>query len=101
MRIASFRIARRRLGYVTRAITVRLDESDHAALEHQAEQLRVKPGTLARMLLHAGLSGAAPGVRDARAHTALDRLVRRSQERGAGDAVSLVAEARVDLESDG
>ncbi len=98
MLIASFRIARPRLRCVTRAITVRLDDSDHAALEQQAEQLRVKPGTLARMLPHAGLSGAPPAGGDDRARTALDRLVRRSQERGADDAVGLVAEARIDLE---
>lgn len=47
---------------VTKAITVRLDEADHAALARQANQLRVSPGTLARMLVHAGLSEDAPGA---------------------------------------
>ncbi len=41
---------------MTKAITVRLDERDHEALTRQADQLRVSPGTLARMLVHAGLN---------------------------------------------
>lgn len=79
---------------MTRAITVRLDEADHAALARQADQLRVRPGTLARMLLHAGLTGdkSALGGSDARA--ALDRLVQRSRQRPPADAVALVNEAR-------
>lgn len=81
-----------------RAVTVRLDESDHVALEKQAEQLGVRPGTLARMLLHAGLSGDWPAAGSGSARAALDRLVTRSQRRTAGDAVALVADARVALE---
>ncbi len=84
------------------AVTVRLDEADHAALEQQADQLRVRPGTLARMLLHAGLSGNGPSASSdaARAaRTALDRLVSRSQRRPTGDAVLLVTEGRVALVS--
>jgi hypothetical protein len=80
---------------MTRAITVRLDEADHAALEKQAEQLRIRPGTLARILVHSGLTTTVAGNESARG--ALDRLVRRSQKRPA-DAVDLVAEARVALE---
>lgn len=82
---------------MTRAITVRLDEADHAALEKQAEELRIRPGTLARILVHSGLTGDTTigGIESARG--ALDRLVRRSQKRPA-DAVDLVAEARVALE---
>jgi len=83
---------------VTRAITVRLDEADHAALEKQAEQLRIRPGTLARILVHTGLSEEAPAVGSENARAALDRLVRRSQKRASADAVGLVAEARVALE---
>jgi len=75
---------------------VRLDDADHAALEKQADQLRVRPGTLARMLLHAGLTGPVAGSDAAR--TALDRLVTQSQRRASGDAVALVADARVALE---
>ena len=82
---------------MTRAITLRLDEADHAALEKQAEQLRIRPGTLARILVHSGLTGDTTMAGDESARAALDRLVRRSQKRPA-DAVDLVAEARVALE---
>ncbi len=85
---------------MTRAITVRLDEADHAALEKQADHVGVRPGTLARILLHAGLSGDAP-VRDSvGARAALERLVRRSEKGAPGDAMALVAEARAALEPD-
>jgi len=84
---------------MTRAITVRLDEADHAALEKQAEQLRIRPGTLARILVHSGLTAdATTMVGSESARGALDRLVRRSQKRASADAVGLVAEARVALE---
>jgi hypothetical protein len=77
---------------VTKAITVRLDDADHEALARQADQLRVQPGTLARMLVHAGLSECQPGRSDAR--DAIARLVRRSQQGPPADAVTLVTEAR-------
>lgn len=80
---------------MTRAITVRLDDADHEALARQAEQLRVQPGTLARMLVHAGLDEAQPGRLDAR--DAIARLVRRSRQGPPADAVTLVAEARAPL----
>lgn len=83
---------------MTKAITVRLDEADHAALARQAGQLQLRPGTLARMLLHAGLSGDPASRGNESAHRALSRLVQRSQERGPADAVTLVAETRVALE---
>lgn len=83
---------------VTKAITVRLDEADHAALERQAEQLRIRPGTLARILVHSGLSADAPVTGNATARAALDRLVSRSQKQAQADAVGLVAEARVALD---
>ncbi|SDX68278.1 hypothetical protein SAMN05661080_00829 [Modestobacter sp. DSM 44400] len=79
---------------MTRAITVRLDEADHAELAKQAGQLRVRPGTLARMLVHAGLSADVSATGRENARTALDRLVARSQQRTPGDAVALVADAR-------
>lgn len=78
---------------------MRLDETDHEALARQAEQLRVSPGTLARMLVHAGLSEDEHVRRDARA--AIARLVRRSQQRPAADAVTLVHDARAALGSKG
>ena len=60
----------------------------------------MRPGTLARMLVHAGLSGnsAARGSGEARA--ALERLVRRSRQSLPGDAVALVAEARAALDTE-
>jgi hypothetical protein len=74
------------------AITVRLDDDDHAALARQAAQLRVQPGTLARMLVHAGLTeGRSPGPE---ARAAIDRLVRRSRQGPPADAVALVTDAR-------
>jgi hypothetical protein len=84
---------------MTKAITLRLDETDYAALVRQADQLRVSPGTLARMLVHAGLSEDVPARRDAR--VAIARLVRRSQQRPAADAVTLVNDARTALGSHG
>ncbi|MGH3500216.1 MAG: hypothetical protein ACRDQA_04840 [Nocardioidaceae bacterium] len=80
---------------MTKAITVRLDEADHASLAKQADQLRVNPGTLARMLVHAGLSEGISDTEDARA--AVGRLVRRSRQRRAADAVDLVNDARASL----
>lgn len=93
-------VMRTRLLSMMRAITIRLDEADHAALARQADQLRVRPGTLARMLVHAGLTGdkSALGGSDARA--ALERLVQRSRRRSPADAVALVNEARADLGAD-
>lgn len=84
---------------MTKAITVRLDDADHAVLARKADQLRVSPGTLARMLVHAGLSEDVPRRRDARA--AIARLVQRSQQRPTADAVTLVNEARTALGSRG
>lgn len=80
---------------MTTAITVRLDDDDHAALTRQAAQLRVQPGTLARVLVHAGLTESRSARPDARA--AIDRLVRRSHQGRAADAVALVADARAAL----
>lgn len=87
-----------KLRSVTRAITVRLDEADHAALERQAEQLRIRPGTLARILVHSGLSADLPAAGNPAARAALDRLVSRSQKHARADAVGLVAAARVALD---
>ncbi len=85
---------------MTKAITVRLGDADHEALAQQAEQLRVRPGTLARMLLHAGLGADDPTAGNAPARAALARLVARSQQRVTADAVALVAQARLPLDPD-
>ncbi len=82
---------------MTRAITVRLDETDYASLEKQAHKVGVRPGTLARILVHAGLNGNAAEP-DGRA--ALERLVRRSRRLSSADAVALVADARAAFEPD-
>lgn len=84
---------------MTKAITVRLDDADHAALEKQADQLQLRPGTLARILVHAGLHGGAP-TRTTDARAALDRLVQRSKGQPPLDAVAVVAQARVALGGD-
>ncbi len=86
------------MGLVTKAITVRLDDDDHAALARHAAELRVQPGTLARMLVHAGLVVGRPGRPGA--HAAIDRLVRRSRRGRSADAVALVADARAALGGD-
>ncbi|MGI8592200.1 MAG: hypothetical protein ACR2M5_14680 [Nakamurella sp.] len=80
---------------MAKAITLHLDDADHEALAQQAEQLRVAPGTLARMLVHAGLGEGAPLQRDA--HAAIARLVRRSKQRPPVDAVALARDARAAL----
>lgn len=79
-------------GDMTKAITVRLDDSDHAELVRQADALRVQPGTLARMLL----LGALVPDRGARSEPleAIGRLVRRSRGLRDADAVDLVTDAR-------
>lgn len=82
---------------MSKAVTVRLDEADHAALHRQAKRLQVRPGTLARMLVHAGLNEGAPGSGRSEARAALDRLVQRSRQLPPADAVGLVAETRADL----
>lgn len=72
-----------------RALTLRLDEADRAALEKQADQLQIRPGTLARILVHAGLAADLLNAGSEDTRTALDRLVRRSQQRTPADAVRL------------
>lgn len=84
---------------MTKAITVRLDDADHEALARQASQLRVQPGTLARMLVHAGLNEGRPPHSDAK--EAIARLVRRSHQGPRADAVTLVAQARAQLGEQG
>ncbi|MGH3932994.1 MAG: hypothetical protein ACRDTF_23815 [Pseudonocardiaceae bacterium] len=78
-------------------IIVRLDETDHAALARQADQLRVRPGTLARMLVHAGLTGDESPLEGLDARATLERLVQRSRQRSPADTVALVNEARAGL----
>jgi len=75
---------------MTRAITVRLEEADYAALEKQADHVGMRPGLNKDALARDGAGG-----RDA-----LERLVRRSRQRAPADAMALVADARAALEPD-
>jgi hypothetical protein len=77
---------------MAKAITLRLDEDDHVALRRQADRLRVAPGTLARMLVHAGLTEEQQIPSGTR--SAIARLASRSQRQPAADAVVLVGDAR-------
>ena len=85
---------------MTKPLTVRLDPPDYERLEDEARGLGMRPGTLARVLLHASLGAearagsAAPA--DARL-AALDRLMALSRGRRPADAVRLVNEAREDI----
>jgi len=85
---------------MTRAITVRLDEADYAALEKQADHVAMRPGTLARIQVRAGLNRDALARDGAGGRDALERLVRRSRQRAPADAMALVADARAALEPD-
>ncbi|MBA3369443.1 MAG: hypothetical protein H0T99_12375 [Geodermatophilaceae bacterium] len=58
----------------------------------------MRTGTLARILVHAGLTGDAPALRTAAAHAALDRLVERSRRGVPADAVDMVVEAGISLD---
>jgi hypothetical protein len=85
---------------MTKPLTVRLDPPDYERLEGEARGLGMRPGTLARVLLHASLSaGFRPGSAtpaDARL-AALHRLMALAKGRPPADAVRLVNEAREDL----
>ena len=81
---------------MTKAITIRLDDADHAALHRESERLKIRPGTLARMLVHAGLNEGGPTA-NVLALAALDRMVQRSRKFAPTDAVKLVEEARAEL----
>ena len=83
---------------MTKPLTVRLDPPDYERLEDEARGLGMRPGTLARVLLHASLS-AGPGSAspaDARL-AALDRLMALAKGQPKADAVRLVNEAREDI----
>ena len=85
---------------MTRAITIRLPSSDYERLEGEARSLGMKPGTLAKVLLHGTLTRTGPamgaGVTGARM-AALDRLVALSAALSPVDAVALLHASREDL----
>lgn len=79
----------------TRALTLRLPPADYARLEGKAKRLGVRPGTLARMLVHAALD-ATSTTRD------LAGVVARARDRASrlpsADAVALIRAGRDELE---
>jgi hypothetical protein len=82
-------------------LTVRLDSTDYERLEETADQLGMRPGTLAKVLLHASLTGARTASlgNRARALAALARLREMAGSLPPVDAVAIAAEARNELES--
>jgi predicted nucleic acid-binding protein len=90
---------------MAKPLTVKLDAPDYERLEDEAPGLGMRPGTLARVLLHASLSRGAPQATVAVATevgadtrlAALRRLMALAKGRAPADAVRLVAEAREDL----
>jgi hypothetical protein len=82
-------------------LTVRLDSADYERLEDTAGQLGMRPGTLARVLLHASLTGARTASlgNRARALAALARLRQMAADLPPVDGVAVAAEARRDLDA--
>jgi hypothetical protein len=83
-----------------RALTVRLESTDYARLEGEAERLGLSPGTLARVYVRAGLNGgAAETERRRRAGlAALDRLNALTAGLPPVDAVKVAAASRTELD---
>ena len=81
---------------MTKPVTIRLELPDYERLEGEARNLGMRPGTLAKVLLHGSLTKAG-GVEAEAALAALGRLAALSAGRPAVDAVELVHEARRDL----
>lgn len=80
----------------TRALTLRLPPADYARLEGEAKRLGVRPGTLARMLVHAALD-ATSTTRDLAGVVA--RVRDRASRLPSADAVALVRAGRDELEA--
>lgn len=82
-------------------LTVRLDISDYERLEEVADQLGMRPGTLAKVLLHATLTGARTASlgNRARALAALARLREMAVTLPSVDAVAIATEARRELDA--
>ena len=84
---------------ITRPITIRLDASDYERLEGEAMNLGMRPGSLAKVLLHSTLanSGAAVVGSMGGRLAALDRLLALSKGKPTVDALALVRQARQDI----
>jgi hypothetical protein len=87
---------------MTRPVTLRLEDPDYERLQREAAQLGIKPGTLARVLLHASLGVAAGKPRGSRRPAAvLDRLAALTSTLPPVDAVRVARDARAELEGRG
>jgi hypothetical protein len=82
-------------------LTVRLDSSDYERLEETADQLGMRPGTLARVLLHASLTGARSASLSSRARglAALARLREMASALPPVDAVAVAGDVRRELDA--
>ena len=78
---------------MTKPVTVRLELPDYERLEGEARSLGMRPGTLAKVLLHGSLAKAGAAQAEP-ALEALERLGALSAGKPAVDAVQLVHEAR-------
>jgi hypothetical protein len=81
------------------ALTVRLDDEDYSRLEREAERLGMRPGTLARVLLRAGIrkSDTTTAPEHGSPAWALTRLAEIRSGLPQVDAASLVREGRAEL----
>jgi len=98
-RFAAFRSYTLRMA--AKPLTVRLDSTDYERLEETADQLGMRPGTLAKVLLHASLTGARTSSlgNRARALAALATLRQMAAGLPPVDAVAIAAEARRELDA--
>jgi hypothetical protein len=81
---------------MTKPVTIRLELPDYERLDGEARSLGMRPGTLAKVLLHSSLTTAG-AVRTEAALAALERLAALSAGKPPVDAVALVHDARRDL----
>lgn len=85
---------------MARPITLRLEQGDDERLRAEAARLGVKPGTLARIYVRAGLAGdeSKDTGKQRATSDALGRLgALRAQVRGEIDAVEVVGKVRAEL----
>jgi hypothetical protein len=78
---------------MTKPVTIRLEVPDYERLEGEARNLGMRPGTLAKVLLHGSLAKAGSAQAEA-ALAALERLGALAAGKPAIDAVQLVHAAR-------
>jgi hypothetical protein len=85
-----------RMGAMTKPVTIRLELLDYEHLEGEARSLGMRPGTLAKVLLHSSLTRAGAAQAEV-ALAALQRLGALATGKPPVDVVELVHEARRDL----